>query len=150
MGPGDVGDDHVQTRAVRQHGVHEGSGEVHPSPGALQHPFDEVSDAVGGQDRRGQLAAPVAGDEHPAGLVDPDFFHGRVVEVALQRPESGDRVVDEPGGGGAVDNRRQIAGERAFLVFAEDVLDELAYAGGFLNRVEGMAPDEFAHFTLDE
>jgi hypothetical protein len=35
------------------------------------------------QDGGRELGPAAAGDEHPAWLVDPDLFHGRVVEVAL-------------------------------------------------------------------
>ena len=40
-----------------------------------------------------QLGPATPGDEHPAWLVDPDLLDLGVVEVALQRPEPGDRVV---------------------------------------------------------
>ncbi len=52
------------------------------------------------EDRRGQLGPAAPGDEHPARLVDPDLLDRRVVEVALQRAEAGDRVVHRRGSAG--------------------------------------------------
>ena len=91
--PGDVRDDHVQPRPVRQHRVDERAREVDPAAGGLEHPLDEVADVVGGQDRGGQLGDAPAGDEHLGRLVDPDLLDRRVVEVRLQRTEPGDGVL---------------------------------------------------------
>ncbi len=77
-----------------EHRVHEGARQVDPTAGGLQHPLDEVPDLARGEDRRGQLAPAATGDEHPAGLVQPDLLDLGIVEVGLQRPEPGDRVVD--------------------------------------------------------
>ena len=51
VGPGDVGDDHVEPGAVGQGGVDERRRQVHPAPRRLQHPLDEVAHLVGGQER---------------------------------------------------------------------------------------------------
>ena len=92
---GDVRDDDVQAAAVGQHRVDERRGQVDPAARGLEHPLDQVAHLVGGQDRRGQLVRPPlrATNTRP-GLVDPDLLDRRVVEVALQRAEAGDRVSD--------------------------------------------------------
>jgi len=68
---GDVGDDDVQARAILQRCVDERGREVHASPRAAKHPFDQVPDLVGREDRRGQLGDASSGDEDLARLVDP-------------------------------------------------------------------------------
>ena len=87
MAAGDVGDDDVQPRAVGQGGVDEGLGEVEAAAAGHQHPLDEIADLLVAEDGRGQFADAAAGDEDPAGLVDPQLFDRGVVEVRLQRSE---------------------------------------------------------------
>ena len=96
MNSGDVRDHHVQTAAVGQHRVDERGREIDPAAGRLQHLLDQVTDLGVGENDRGQLAAPTASDEHPAGAVDPDLLDRRVLEQPLQRTEPGYRVVDDP------------------------------------------------------
>ena len=69
----DVGDDHVQPGAVREHRVDERRRHVDPATRRPQHPLDQVGELAGTEDRRRELAAPPPGDEQPAGLVDPEL-----------------------------------------------------------------------------
>ena len=87
MAAGDVGDDDVQPRTVRQRGVDKRLGQVEPAAAGHEHPLDEVADLLVAEDGRGQLADAAAGDEDAAGLVDPQLLDRRIVEVGLQRSE---------------------------------------------------------------
>ena len=100
---------------------------------------------AGGEHQVGQLVAAVAGDEHPARVVDPDLLHGRVVEVGLQRPEPGD-----PGDQLAhhrvdVGDRQHRPGQRALVVVAYDALGDPAHERGVALRVDPLAADLVAH-----
>ena len=88
---GDVGDDDVQPGAVGQGGVDERLGQVEPAAAGHEHPLDEIADLLVAEDGGGQFADAAAGDEDPAGFVDPQLFDGGVVEVGLQGPELGRR-----------------------------------------------------------
>jgi hypothetical protein len=71
---GDVGDHHVQPRAVGQHRIHERGRHVDPPTRGAQHPLHQVGELRGPEDRRRQLGPAVACDEHPARLVDPELL----------------------------------------------------------------------------
>jgi hypothetical protein len=88
----DVGDHDVQPAAVGEHRVHERRAQVDATPGHAQHALDQVAHLDVVQDDRRQLAAPVAGDEHPIRCVQPELLDGGIVEEPLERPESGDGV----------------------------------------------------------
>jgi hypothetical protein len=55
---GDVGDHHVQARAVRHHRVDERRAHVDPPSGRAEHPLDEVGELSVPKDRRRQLLRP--------------------------------------------------------------------------------------------
>ena len=90
---GDVRDHRVQPAPVRQQRVDERRGQVEPPAGRLEHPLDQVAHLVGGQHDGRQLGAAVPGDEHPAGLVDPDLLDasGRPGTAAADRIRRGSR-----------------------------------------------------------
>ena len=146
---GDVWNDHMQPGPVGQHRVHEGLAEVDAAPGALEHPLHEILDLTGGQDRGGQLTAPAAGDEHPAGLIDPHFFDRRIVKIALQRPESGDSIVDGPANTGRIAHRRQSAQQHPLFILGDNFVHERADYLRLAHRIQPAPADEFAYFVLD-
>lgn len=82
----------MQPRTVGHHRVDEGLTEVDPAPGGTQHPLDQVGQRLGGQDGRGQLGTSPARNEDLAGLVHPDLFDLWIVQIPLQRAETGDLV----------------------------------------------------------
>ena len=84
----------------------------------------------GGEHQVGQLVAAVAGDEDPAGVVDPDLLDGRVVEEGLQRPEAGHPRHQLTDHGVDVGHRGDGAGEAALVVVAHDALGDPADDGG--------------------
>lgn len=84
----DAVENHMQPMPRREHRVDEGAGQVESPTGSLEHPLDQVPHLNRGQDRRRQLVAAVAGDEHPLWLIDPDLLHRGVVQIALQRSEA--------------------------------------------------------------
>ena len=145
--PHDVGDHHVEPAAVGQRRVDERRAQVDAPPGGAQHPLDEVLHARIGQDRRGQLRAAAARDEDAAGVVDPDLLDLVVVEVALQRPEAGDRV-------------EQLAHQRVGLLRAARqqgrvvrLRHDRPHARGHLaqvtRRVQALAAQRLAHLVLE-
>ena len=91
---GYVGNNDLKSRTVQKHGIHEGRAHVHPATGGLESLLDQVPDLALVEDRVRELGAAAAGDEHPAGLVDPDLLDLRIVQVALQGTEPGDGVVE--------------------------------------------------------
>ena len=104
------GDDDVKALPSGQLGVDEGAGQVQTATGGPQHPLDQDREVLALQDRGGQLGTPGAGDEDTAGGVDPDLLDGLIVEVALERPQSGHGVQHVGAGAGGVDERRDESG----------------------------------------
>jgi hypothetical protein len=85
---GDAFEHDVEAVALGQHRVDERRGDVEAATAGLQHPLDQLVDLRGVEPQVGQLVAPAAGDEDPAGVVDPDLLDLRVVEEGLQRAEA--------------------------------------------------------------
>ena len=82
-----------------------GTAQVESTAGHSQHPLDEVAHLRVAQYEGGELAAPVARHEHPAGIVDPHLLDGGVVEERLQRSEPGDGVEHRRAHGGGIGHR---------------------------------------------
>lgn len=92
--------------------------------------------------------AAVAGDEDPAGVVDPDLLDGRVVEERLEWAEArhaGDQLADHRLD---VGDRRHLAGEAAVVMGTDDALGDAAYDGGVALRVDGLLPHQLAHVLV--
>ena len=147
---GDGRDHHVQPRPVGQGRVDERRAQVDAPPAGAQHPLDQLGDLVAGQDQRGEFGRPPAGDEHPARFVDPDLFDHGVVQQRLQRPEPGDRVLDETRDTGAVAQRGQLRGRGAVDVLGDDVVDQARDCRRIGDRVERPTAHELAHLALDD
>ena len=146
---GDVGDDDVQSAAVRQRRIDERRAQIDPSPGGPQHPLDQVTHLISGEDGVGQLGLPRAGDEYPIGTVDPDLLDLGVIEVALQRPISGDRVEDGFGRSGEIGQGRHTAAHGALVVVGDRVPHQPVDLHGMTGRIEPGSTDEFTNLTLD-
>jgi hypothetical protein len=137
----DAVEDDVEPMPGRQHRVDEGRGDVDAPVGRLQHPLDQVADGVGGEDGGGQLVAAVAGDEDAIRLVDPDLLDGRIVEVALQRPEPsdpGDELVDDVIW---VVDRQDGTGQAALVVVADGGCGHPADGVDVMLRVDAALAD---------
>ena len=93
---------------------------------------------------------PRLGDEHAAGLVDPDLLDLRVVEVALQRPEAGHPVEHVADDGLRVTDRRQRRGQRPLGVVGDDVAHQHPHGGRIDERVEPAAADELADLAVHD
>src|SRR4051794_32947237 len=148
--PGDIRDHHVQPRPVREHRVDERRREVHPPTGRLQHPLDELADLRRAEDGVRQLRPTGPRDEHATWLVDPYLLDGRVVEVALQRTESGDRVVQETCRMRLVRHGWQAARQRPLVVVGQDVVDQPTDRTAVDFWVQPASPDELTDLTLDD
>src|SRR3954451_3656079 len=147
--PRDVRYDDVDPAAVRQCRVNEGLGQVDAAVTGPPHSLDEVTDLTVGQQSRRQLAAPLPGNKDPTGVVDPDLLDGRVVEVGLQRSIAGHGVIDRPRREIGVTEGRQAAGQRAFVVLGDDLVDEATYGRRVGGGIEPPTTDELAHLVLD-
>ncbi len=93
--------------------------------------------------------APAAGDEDPAGVVDPDLLDLRVVEEGLQRAEArhaGDQLAHHRA---VVGDGRDRSGEAEVVVVADDVLGDAAYDEGLALRVDALAPHALAHLQVE-
>ena len=86
----DAVEHHVQPVAAGQHRVDERLGQVEAAPAGLEHPLDQLAHLLGAQHDRGELVPAAAGDEDPAGVVDPDLLDLGVVEQRLQHPQPRD------------------------------------------------------------
>ena len=86
--------------------------QVDAAAAGLEHPLDQLLHLGARQDHVGQLVPAVAGDEHPARLVDPDLLDLGVVEEPLQRTEAGDpwRPAPRPRRPGRAPARRRRSG----------------------------------------
>ena len=93
---------------------------------------------------------PVAGDEHPARLVDPDLLDRRVVQEALQRTEPGHRVHDLLDRARHVDQAGQAAGQGPLVVVQDRVLHEGAHGRKVAHRVDAAPSDQLADLRLDD
>jgi hypothetical protein len=131
-------------------GVDEGGRHVDPSTRGAQHPLDEVGQFAGREDRRRQLAAAALGDEHPAGLVDPDLLDLRVVQVPLQRPEAGHPVQYVADDGLRVADRRQRRGQRPLRVLGDDIAHEHAHRSRVGQRVETAPADQLTDLAVHD
>src|SRR6266568_819382 len=147
---GDLRDDDVQPRTVRQHRVDERRREIDAPAGRPQHPLDELGHLAGGEDQRGELRAAPARDEHAAGLVDPDLLDRPVVEERLQRTEPGDRVEHGTRYVCRIAERRQRRRHRAIEVLTDHIVDQPAHHVRFGDRIDATPADEFANLALDD
>jgi len=147
---GDLRDDDVQLRTVRQHRVDERRREIDAPAGRPQHPLDELGHLAGGEDQRGELRAAPARDEHAAGLVDPDLLDRPVVEERLQRTEPGDRVEHGTRHVCRIAERRQRRRHRAIEVLTDHIVDQPAHHVRFGDRIDATPADEFANLALDD
>ncbi len=145
--PGDVRDDDVQARTVGQHRVHEGAGQVDPATGVLEHPLDQVTHLLSGEHRGGQLAQAGTTHEDAARVVDPDLLHGRIVEIGLQRTESGHLVEHPFDRLPRVGERRQGTGERTLVVLRDRELDQTPQARRIPARVKTFPSDQLANLV---
>ena len=86
----------------------------------------------------------------PQSLLDPHLLDSGVVEVLLQRPETGYRVEhgssDEP----CVDQLGQSPADAALVVVSDHFLHQPAHRGRVGSRVEATAPDQLPHLVLDD
>jgi hypothetical protein len=147
---GDLRDDDVQSRAVRQHRVHERVAEIQAAAGGAQHALDQLGDVIGGEDQRGELGAPAPGDEDPARLIDPDLLDGRIVEERLQRAESGNGVENGARQLRGVTEWRQGGRDGSIEVVGDHVVDQPPDDGRLGDRVNAAPADEFAHLAVDD
>ncbi len=99
---------------------------------------------------RGQFRAAAAGDEDPAGLVDPDLLDRRVVQERLQRPEPGDRVDGGAGGGVRIVHRREGGGADAVLVLGDHLADDLGHRARIAGRVDAAPAHQLAGPRVDD
>ena len=105
--------------------------------------------SLGGQHNGGELGAAVAGDEHPARLVDPDLLDRGIVQKALQRAESGQRVEDVTDGAGPVEQRRQGRDRDPLVVVGDHLVDQQPGRPVVGHRVDAAPPDQFADLVVD-
>jgi len=145
-----VGNHDVQPGPVREHRIDERLAQVHPAPRGLEHPLDQVGDLRLGENRRGQLAAPAARHENPAGFVYPHLLDLGVVEISLQGTEAGDRVVDMAGHGRAFPDSRERPGQGALLVVAEHLVDQTPDGCRVPDGVQSPAAHQLADVFLDQ
>ncbi len=147
---GDRWNHDMQSRAVRQLGVDERGAEIQAPPGQPQHPFDQISHLVAGQDDGGQLRPAAAGDEHPSRLVDPDLLHRRVVEVLLQRTEAGDLIEHRPGGRLGITQRRQHRHRGTVQIVRQHLIDQPPGRFGLQHRIELAPAHQLANLALHD
>ena len=76
--------------AARQQRINEGRADVKSPTTRAEHPFDQLAHLINAEDRRGEFVPAIASDEDPRGFIDPDLLDGRVIEVLLQWPKTGD------------------------------------------------------------
>ena len=80
-----------------------------------------------------------------AGLVDPQLFHERVVEVALERPETGDEIPDHSRRTASVVQWWQPGREHPLVVLGDHIIDQPSHLFGLASRINPGTPDELAH-----
>jgi hypothetical protein len=139
----------VQPMTGRQHRVDERLGQVDAASARLEHPLDELLHLGLAQDHVGQLVPPVARDEHPAGIVDPDLLDLGIVEELLQRAEAGhpcDQLADHRD---RIGHRRDHAGQAALVVGAHDLLGYAAHALHVELRVDPFAAYDGTHLLVE-
>jgi hypothetical protein len=140
----------VQTVAVRQHRVDEGLAQVDAAPTRLQHALDELGDLGTGQDRRRQLMPALTGDEDLAGLIDPDLLDVRIIEVGLQRPESGNprhQLSDHPL---RIGHRNDLPGQAPLVVSSHRLLGDPSHQRGLLLWIHTVGADALAHTRIEQ
>ena len=76
----------MQPAAVRKRRVDERLAEVHPAPGGMEHPLDEVAHHSVRERQRQTLRRAVPRDEDTVRSVDPQLLDRRIVEIGLQGP----------------------------------------------------------------
>src|SRR4051794_3848543 len=102
----------MKAGAIRQGSVNERLTDIHPSPGGLQHPLDQVSHHHIGETQRHALGHPATCDEYPVSTIYPDLLDTRVIEKWLQGPKPADRRQHVSHAGGLVVNRRVATRQR--------------------------------------
>lgn len=146
---GDAFEDDVETVALGEHRVDERCRDVEPAPARLEHPLDELVDLRGVEAQVGQLVAAAAGDEDPAGVVDPDLLDLRVVEEGLQRTEARHPSDQLTHHGAVVGDGRDRARQAEVVVVADHVLGDAAHERGLALRVDALAPDPLPHLQVE-
>src|SRR5215468_5498674 len=105
---------------------------------------------VRGENGRGQLAAPVPGHEHLAGLVDPDLLDLWIVEPPLQRPEASDGVQHGASDLTLVTDGWKRRGQRPVPVVSDDVVDDHSHPVRIAHRVDPATANQLANLRLDD
>ena len=82
--PGDVRDDHVQPRAVRERRVDKRSAQIDSAARALEHLHGQVAHLVGDEHRGGQLAAAVRASPVGGNPRQPTCSHEHVTAPGLR------------------------------------------------------------------
>ncbi len=68
----------------------------------------------------------------------------------MQRPEPGNRVIDQPGGDVPVDDRGKVTDENPFLIIGEHLVNELTHLRRVPHGIERTPPDELSDLVLHE
>ncbi len=114
-----------------------------------QHSLDQLAYLGLIEHGGGELAQPGPGDEDPARFVDPNFLDRRVVKVALQRSEAGDRVVDMLGDRVRVLDRGQGPAGGPLFVLGDHLIDDGPDHGRVDGRVQPAPSHQLADVMLD-
>jgi hypothetical protein len=146
----DVGDDDVQTFPAGQARVDERAGQVEATARRLEHLLHQVADLARGQDGRGELRLAPTGDEDLRWRVDPDLLDLGVVEVLLQRSETGDGVNDRLQRPERVGERRDRPDDAPPVVVGERIGDEILDAPAVADGIDAAAADELADLGLED
>ena len=137
----------MQAAAVGEARVDEGLRPVQASPRPRQHPLDELLHLGGLEHRAGELGIPVAGHEHPSGLVDPDLLHRGVVEERGDGSEPDDPLpeLDHVG----IGERRETTRQVPIPIVGDHLVDERVQDSVLVDR-QVATHEELAHIRLDE
>lgn len=140
----------MQAQAVRRGSVDERRGQVDPSAGGGQHPFDQISHLPRGEHHRGELRYPIARDEHASRRDDPNFFDAGVVEEGLQRSESSEGCDDLPRGLMLVGDQRKRAAQCPLAVTLQLVAHILLGERVIRGQVDALTAQAHPHVLGDD
>ena len=94
----------------REHRIHEGTGQIEPAPGVVEHALDEGAHVLVREDEAGQLGDTRTGHEHARGRIDPDFLDRGIIHKRLKRAQTAD-VIHEVRFGLLAGRRQQVGCE---------------------------------------